>query len=157
VEERRLREAFDLRESTDVNAVTIPAIPHPHVRQVREEGTSQSVDDKNDREIDKDLETQTQNGPQMKELSKRMDDLADLVADAVIRLEERQRRIEDQNRKMLAQNMIMESEKNAAELRRIFGIDRTERVEPSEIEGILADYSDSQSSVEWVRSVRDGH
>jgi len=120
-------------------------------------GTSQSVDDKNDREIDKDLETQTQNGPQMKELSKRMDDLADLVTGAVIRLEERQRRIEDQNRKMLAQNMIMESEKNAAELRRIFGIDRTERVEPSEIEGILADYSDSQISVEWVRSVRDGY
>lgn len=112
---------------------------------------------KDDREIEKDLETQTQNGTQMKELSKRMDDLTDFVIDAMTRLEERQRRIEDQNRQILAQNMIRESEKNANELRRIFGIARTERVEPSEVEGILADYSDSQSSVEWVRSVRDGY
>ncbi|MDE0266597.1 MAG: hypothetical protein OXI27_07475 [Thaumarchaeota archaeon] len=36
------------------------------------------------------------------------------------------------------------------------GIDPDAPFNPYELEGILSDYSDTQSSAEWVRSVRDG-
>ena len=36
------------------------------------------------------------------------------------------------------------------------GIDPDAPFNPYELEGILSDYSDAQSSAEWVRSVRDG-
>ena len=38
----------------------------------------------------------------------------------------------------------------------LLGIDPDAPVDPYELEGILSDYSDDQSSAEWVRSVRDG-
>ena len=41
------------------------------------------------------------------------------------------------------------------ELERIFGIDPNEKINPNDAEGCLAKYADSESSVEWVRDVRN--
>ena len=41
------------------------------------------------------------------------------------------------------------------ELERIFGINPNEKFNPKDAEGCLAEYADSESSVEWVRNVRD--
>ena len=53
------------------------------------------------------------------------------------------------------QDMIKQNDESIKELERICQIDDASDYDPRELEGILAPYSDSESSVEWIRSVRD--
>lgn len=50
----------------------------------------------------------------------------------------------------------MHSRESLSDFADLSGIDSDASFNPYELEGILSDYSDAQSSAEWVRSVRDG-
>lgn len=81
-------------------------------------------------------------------------DIIVLLVEKILRLEEIILEIKRQNRHVLVQNMLAQSQENVKELANIFKTDDAV-YNPRDLEGLLSAYSDSQSSVEWVRSVRD--
>ena len=81
-------------------------------------------------------------------------DIIVLLVEKILRLEEIILEIKRQNHHVLVQNMLAQSQKNVKELANIFKTDDAV-YNPRDLEGLLSAYSDSQSSVEWVRSVRD--
>lgn len=52
-------------------------------------------------------------------------------------------------------NMREQSRQRRKDIERIWGLDENKSVDPRKLEGILAEYSDSKSSAERVREVRD--
>ncbi len=71
-------------------------------------------------------------------------------------LEEKYEELKDRYNRMTIQDMDRQSKEAIQDLEDIFGIDFDDIFGPYEVEGMLSDYSDDQSSMEWVRSVRSG-
>ena len=69
--------------------------------------------------------------------------------------DEKIQKFESQNHELFMQNIVAQNSESVKELARICKIGENAIYDPRELEGILSAYSDSQSSVEWVRSVRD--
>ena len=65
------------------------------------------------------------------------------------------REFESQIHEMFMQSIIAQNSESVKELASICKIDENAVYDPRELEGILSTYSDAQSSVEWIRSVRD--
>ena len=70
-------------------------------------------------------------------------------------LEEKTSELENQNHELFVQSITAQNTESVKELTRIWEIDENTVYDPSKLEGILSQYSDSQNSVEWVRDVRD--
>ena len=70
-------------------------------------------------------------------------------------LEERFAELEDRHNRVLTQHTNGQSSESLSDLVDLFGIDPNTPFDPQDLEGILSEYSDDLSSMEWVRSVRD--
>ncbi len=79
----------------------------------------------------------------------------DLLVRKISELEEKISELENQNRELFMQSIIAQNTESVKELARTCEIDENIVYNPRELEGILSKYSDSQSSAEWVRDVRD--
>lgn len=77
------------------------------------------------------------------------------MEERISRLETKLQTLQSRNDELLMQSMLEQNERARKDLERIWGLDRNKPCDPKKVEGILADYSDSESSVEWVRDVRD--
>ena len=71
------------------------------------------------------------------------------------KLKENQQNLEKQINDLFIQNMTRQNDQSIKELEEIFDIDPDSVYDINKLEGILSDYSDSQTSTEWVRSVRN--
>lgn len=78
-----------------------------------------------------------------------------LLAEKILKQEEKLLALERQNHDLFIQGIVAQNSESVTELAHICEIDENTIYDPNELEGILSAYSDSQSSVEWVRSVRD--
>lgn len=87
------------------------------------------------------------------------DELSQILAGMktkISQLEARVQRLQDKDDERVLQEMYEENEQSIELLGRIFKIDDSKHYDPKELEGMLADYSDSQSSVDLIRAMRDG-
>ena len=65
------------------------------------------------------------------------------------------RNFEKQSNELFMQDLIRQNNESVKELARLCNIDENDFHDPREPEGMLCDYAGSESSVEWVRSIRD--
>ena len=76
------------------------------------------------------------------------------LAEKYAKLEKKHAKLEDGYNRMMVQEMDRQNSKAIQDLEEIFGIDPGDTFDPRTMEGALSRYSDDQSSLEWVRSVR---
>ena len=79
----------------------------------------------------------------------------DLLTEEILQQKKKLHEFESQSHELFMQSIIAQNNESVKELARICKIDENAVYDPRELEGILSAYSDAQSSVEWVRSVRD--
>lgn len=89
-------------------------------------------------------------------IDKRVRIMTETIHARILQLEEEIHRLQSQNDKLIKQDLFAQNEQGIKTLERIFKIDENEVYEPKELEGILADYPGPESSVELIRSIRDG-
>ena len=65
------------------------------------------------------------------------------------------RELELQYQKLFVQDILAQNDKGIKNLLRLSQSDEGSEYDPKDLEGILAPYSDTESSVEWIRAVRD--